>query len=337
MVTTTSAPAPAIPHAKAQGINESLFVLENVSIGTRNKLLLHVEQLQLPKHKLVAFIGPNGAGKSTLLHGILNQNIGSGVTLSGSISANVSIDELSPTKNPAAQRMISSNHLAQEVDQPDKNYVQQHDNTKEVLANRLSSDATELATQDPIIVQPKALIRQGRIAWVGQHERFELPLTALEYALLGVSAQLAWYQRPNSWQVRRAQQLLEDFELTSLSDARVTTLSGGEQQRLAVVRALMQQTEILLFDEPTNHLDIRHQRHLLDYLQRLVRQQKKSIIVVLHDLTHAYRYCDEVVLIHQGRIIDQGTPKQVMTPQQLSDIYQVDIHAYDTDGGRVFV
>ena len=182
-----------------------------------------------------------------------------------------------------------------------------------------------------------ALISQGKIAWVGQHEQFELPLNALQYALLGVSPNLAWYQNPQAKHIARARQLLQEFELDSLAEARVQTLSGGEQQRLAIVRALMQDTQILMLDEPTNHLDIRHQRYLLSYLQQLVHEQNKSVIVVLHDLAHAYRYSDDVVLINQGEVIAHGHPTQVMTPDNLSRIYQVDIRAYDTDGGRVFI
>ena len=305
-----------------------LFDLENVSIGTANKSLLQINRLRLPKQKLVAFIGPNGAGKSTLLHAILNQHIGAGLTVSGNIAAIIAKDELDNLdgNNDDEDKTVNQANSAPSVSQ--------FDNAANTLANGLS---VAPFSDRLISVSPAHLIRRGKIAWVGQHERFELPLTALDYALLGVSPQLAWYQRPNPAHVSKAKQLLDDFELSALMNARVQTLSGGEQQRLAIVRALMQQTQILMFDEPTNHLDIRHQRHLLHYLQQLVHKEAKSIIVVLHDLTHAYRYSDEVVLIHHGRIMDQVAPEQVMTQHQLSDVYQVDIQTYDTDGGRVFV
>lgn len=197
-----------------------------------------------------------------------------------------------------------------------------------------------LTTAGQITIQGQPIndvLQSGHIAWVGQHERFELPLTVLDYALLGVSPNLAWYQRPKTAHVNRAKHLLHEFELTALLGARVQTLSGGEKQRLAIVRALMQDTRILMFDEPTNHLDIRHQRFLLHYLHHLVRHQRKSILVVLHDLTHAHRYTDEVVLLNGGQIMAQGSPDTVMTAAQLSEVYQVDIKAHQTDDGVVFV
>ena len=199
---------------------------------------------------------------------------------------------------------------------------------------------TGLKTDGQITAQGQPItevLRHGHIAWVGQHERFELPLTVLDYALLGVSPNLAWYQRPNTQHVSRAQHLLHDFELSLLLDARVQTLSGGEKQRLAIVRALMQDTDIMMFDEPTNHLDIRHQRFLFQYLSDLVRYQRKSILVVLHDLTHAHRYTDEVILLHKGAVVAQGTPDEVMTSEQLSEVYHVDIKAHRTEDGLVFV
>ena len=199
---------------------------------------------------------------------------------------------------------------------------------------------TALKTTGQITIQGQPIneaMQDGNIAWVGQHELFELPLTVLDYALLGVSTNLDWYQRHNYQHIEQAKGLLQDFELSGLISARVQTLSGGEKQRLAIVRALMQDTRIMMFDEPTNHLDIRHQRFLLKYLHNLVRQQHKSILVVLHDLTHAHRYTDEVVLLDGGRVVAQGTPNEVMTSQRLSDIYHVDIKAHHTDDGLVFV
>lgn len=181
------------------------------------------------------------------------------------------------------------------------------------------------------------VVRDGHIAWVGQHERFELPLTVLDYVLLGVSPNLAWYQRPKAQHISHAKNLLQDFELLDLLSARVQTLSGGEKQRLAIVRALMQDTQIMMFDEPTNHLDIRHQRFLLKYLHNLVHYQRKSILVVLHDLTHAHRYTDEVVLLNKGQVVAQGSPSVVMSSEQLSAVYDVDIKTHHTDDGVLFV
>ncbi|AKG07956.1 ABC transporter [Moraxella bovoculi] len=179
-------------------------------------------------------------------------------------------------------------------------------------------------------------VRRGRIAWVGQHERFELPLVALDYALLGVNNRLMWYESPKHADSERAMAKLAEFDLSHLSDKRIQSLSGGEKQRLAIVRVLMQETDILLFDEPTNHLDIKYERKLFEFLRRLINDGK-SIVVVLHSLSHAHRYADEIIAMHQGQILAQGAPNAVMTTENLSIMYGTTINCHDTADGRVFI
>lgn len=180
------------------------------------------------------------------------------------------------------------------------------------------------------------LLKQGKMALVGQHERFGLPLTVLEYALLGATPRLCWYQKPNASLKQKALSYLREFHLETLAQKRLSTLSGGEKQRLAIVRAIMQDTDIVLLDEPTNHLDIKHERLLFDHLRRLVNAQK-SLVVVLHNLSHAHRYADTVVALKDGQILAQGTPDAVMTQQNLQLMYDTQIRRYQTDDGVVFV
>lgn len=201
----------------------------------------------------------------------------------------------------------------------------------------------------------KTAVQAGKIAWVGQHEQFSVPLTLLDYVLLGTIPNLTWYQRPSQKNVANAQTFLTEFDLLALQDKRVQSLSGGEKQRVAMVRAFMQQTEVLLLDEPTNHLDIKHQRHLFAYLHNLHhhiqsqanndnqksgqnnQKNNKSIVTVLHNLTHAYNHAEHIIAMKDGQILAQGTPDEVMTAKNLQSMYGVTIHAYDTPDGRVFV
>lgn len=189
-----------------------------------------------------------------------------------------------------------------------------------------------LCEQQPI----QTLVKQGKIAMVGQHEQFALPLTVLEYALLGVSPKLLWYQPPNDHDKQKAFDYLTQFELTHLADKRILHLSGGEKQRLAIVRALMQDTDILLLDEPTNHLDIKHERLLFEFLKNLVKEQKKSLVVVLHSLSHAYQYASYVVALKDGQVLAQGLPNDVMTDDNLQMMYHTQIYRHQTENGVLF-
>jgi len=100
-------------------------------------------------------------------------------------------------------------------------------------------------------------------------------------------------------------------------------LSGGEQQRVQIARALAQQPRLLLLDEPTSHLDIHAQLVTLDLMARRARAGA-TILLALHDLNLAAAFCDSLVVLHAGRVIAAGPPEQVLTPALLRQVYGVD-------------
>ena len=98
-------------------------------------------------------------------------------------------------------------------------------------------------------------------------------------------------------------------------------LSGGEKQQVLFARALAQRPALLILDEPTNHLDIRHQLELL----RAAQAQRVSVVVTLHDLNLAARWCDRLCLLQAGRIRTTGPPDQVLTPELIGAVYGVHV------------
>lgn len=107
-----------------------------------------------------------------------------------------------------------------------------------------------------------------------------------------------------------------------LVDRPVAELSGGQQQRVWVAMVLAQQTSTLLLDEPTTFLDIAHQYELLELFGRL-RRDGRTVVTVLHDLNQAARFADHLVLMRDGRIVTQGTPERVLTPEQVRDTFDL--------------
>jgi len=99
-------------------------------------------------------------------------------------------------------------------------------------------------------------------------------------------------------------------------------LSGGERKRVQLARALVQQPELLILDEPTNHLDIRHQLTLL----QLLRDLPVTVVVTLHDLNHALQYCDQLLLLEQGRVVASGAAAQVLKSELVDQVYRVRSH-----------
>ncbi len=116
---------------------------------------------------------------------------------------------------------------------------------------------------------------------------------------------------------------MEETSLSEFAERTVDSLSGGQRQRAWIAMALAQETEILLLDEPTTYLDMSYQLEVLLLLQRLNKEQGRTIVMVLHELNHACRFADEIIGVHQGKVVMQGAPKQVITKESLQQIYGI--------------
>lgn len=112
-------------------------------------------------------------------------------------------------------------------------------------------------------------------------------------------------------------------DLTALRDRLLATLSGGQRQRAWIAMTLAQQGDILLLDEPTTYLDLAHQIEILELMRSLIREQGRTVVAVLHDLNHAARYADHIVLLRDGTIVCQGSPTAVLTPETISAVFGV--------------
>ena len=111
------------------------------------------------------------------------------------------------------------------------------------------------------------------------------------------------------------------LDLEPLADRLLVTLSGGEQQRAVLARALAQRPRVLFLDEPTAALDLGHAQQVLDLLDRLRRQDGLTVVSTLHDLTLAGQYADRLTLLAGGRVVAEGTPAEVLTPAALAEHY----------------
>lgn len=174
-------------------------------------------------------------------------------------------------------------------------------------------------------------LKRGQVAWVGQHSRYQMPLTVREYIALGCGGSV--WPLQNTPAPPEADGLLNYFDLAHLAGKRIQTLSGGEQQRANIIRALLQKAPVLLLDEPCNHLDIRHRHSLMRYLNR--NRRSFSTVMVLHDLNLAAQYAQHIVLLHQGSVVATGTPEEVMRPDLLAEVYQWPIRRFRS-GGQVY-
>lgn len=123
----------------------------------------------------------------------------------------------------------------------------------------------------------------------------------------------------------KAHKYMQLTDVFQHKDKLMTELSGGEQQRAAIARALTQEPELLLLDEPTSHLDITHQVKVLDLIHRLNQEMGLTVLMVIHDLNLASEYCDRLVLFNNGQIFTQGTPDEVLTFDTIEKVYNTPV------------
>jgi iron complex transport system ATP-binding protein len=117
--------------------------------------------------------------------------------------------------------------------------------------------------------------------------------------------------------------ILSELDLTQLSSRPIERLSGGERQRVALAKAAAQQPELLMLDEPTTYLDIGYQQQMMEYIRRWQGRNGMTVIAVLHDLNLAALYCDRIMVLHQGRVVETGTPGEVLSADLLEQVYGV--------------
>ncbi|WP_114855392.1 ABC transporter ATP-binding protein [Brachybacterium sp. YJGR34] len=113
--------------------------------------------------------------------------------------------------------------------------------------------------------------------------------------------------------------------LVDIADRSLSELSGGQAQRALIARALAQETRVLLLDEPTSALDLRYQIETLQLVRQITREEGISALIAIHDLNHAARYCDQIVVLHGGRLIADGSPAEALQAPTLRTVYEVDV------------
>ena len=164
-----------------------------------------------------------------------------------------------------------------------------------------------------------------RIAVVAQEAELRFPVTVLEFVLGG---RFAWATNAGwGWETERdlqvAETVLRETELSDLSARLMNELSGGERQRALMARALATEAPILLLDEPTANLDLSHQATLLKLVRNRCDRNESAALVVTHDINLAAQFADHILLMKNGRTVQDGTPHEVLQPQILQEVFDV--------------
>ena len=180
--------------------------------------------------------------------------------------------------------------------------------------------------------------RARRVALVPQRPVIPETMPVGDYVLLGRTAHLPYLGLEGRADRQIVADTLARLDLADLAARAVSTLSGGEQQRVVLARALVQHTPVLLLDEPTSALDIGHRQQVLELVDTLRRDCRLTVLAAMHDLTLAAQYADDLVLLDHGRVAATGAPRDVLTSARVASHFGADVHVLTTpDGGLALV
>ena len=130
---------------------------------------------------------------------------------------------------------------------------------------------------------------------------------------------------------------LESLDLTDFAQRDVSSLSGGETQRVSMARVIAQEAPVLVLDEATAALDVARQHQVLELIDAVRHTEKITVVSAMHDLTAAAQFCDRVGLMYEGQLLGLGAPKEVMTEELLHSIFEPTIRVIEVEGSQVIV
>lgn len=166
------------------------------------------------------------------------------------------------------------------------------------------------------------------VAHVPQSISVEFAFSAREVVLMGRSPHLGRFEMESVQDRAIADKAMQITHTSHLSERLIYTLSGGERQRVTIARALTQEPRILLLDEPTSNLDIKHQVGVLNMVRSLAHDNQLGVVAAIHDLGLAARFCDRLVMMTNGRIVADGKPEDVLTPEHIAEVFDIAAHVY---------
>lgn len=158
-----------------------------------------------------------------------------------------------------------------------------------------------------------------KMAVVGQENDVPFDFLVEEIVAMGRSPHKKLFDVDNAKDKEIVHHALEHLGMEKMAKRNYLHLSGGEKQRVIIARAVAQESDFFILDEPTNHLDISYQMQIFDFIKRL----KVTVLSAIHDLNMAALYCDRIYVLKEGKVVLEGTPEEVLTPENIYEVYGV--------------
>ncbi len=161
-----------------------------------------------------------------------------------------------------------------------------------------------------------------KLGYIPQSGHQSFPATVFDVVLMGRRPHIGW--RSNEKDNEKVLDVLQMLKIEYLAMRDINEISGGQQQKVFIARALTQEPDVLLLDEPTSNLDIRHQLEVMDIIKNIVREKGISAIMAIHDLNLGSRYSDRIIMMNGGTIVSAGNPSSVLNAENIKQVYGVE-------------
>lgn len=167
------------------------------------------------------------------------------------------------------------------------------------------------------------------ISYVPQHININFSISVIDYILMGRNI----YNESKSYKLKLAQDIIKKLELEEIALSNMNNLSGGQFQKVLIARALIQDAKIIILDEPTSALDIKHQKKVLEILNEFAREKDLIIIMTLHDLPLANKYCNKFLFLKDKKIFAYGN-SNILTKKIIEEIYETNVDIINFNGEK---
>jgi iron complex transport system ATP-binding protein len=194
----------------------------------------------------------------------------------------------------------------------------------DLLCGLAMPDTGKVCYRNRLLTHWKARELAKRVALVPQDFQVRFGFSVREVVEMGRHPHLARFASLTEQGQDLIEAVMQEMGVAGLASRSITCLSGGEKQRVAVARALVQAPEVLLLDEATSNLDIYHSLSILALIRRRVVEQELTVVAAIHDLNLATYFCDELIFLKNGRITCQGPTEHVLRPDVIQDVYGVE-------------
>lgn len=206
------------------------------------------------------------------------------------------------------------------------------------MSRNLRPESGEVLLDGKDIFHTNTKLVARKMAVLGQTDTSMSDVTVRTLVEYGRFAHKKWWSGSETCDKEIVEWAIERTGMSGLSERRINSLSGGERQRARIAMAIAQKPEIILLDEPTTYLDISHQLEIMELISALNREEGITVVMVLHDMNHAARYSDELIVMNCGEVHTVGSPRRLLENGELEKVFRVDaeILSDSEDGLPIF-